>query len=326
MGVPGDGASDAARRRAEAQLAGGQYERAAAEARAGLATNPENPELLVTLASALTDLGDGRGACEAAERAISLAPEWARAHGALGDAHLIATRNGHAAFNAYNAAAQLDPHNYSHFLGRAQATLFLLPRRQVIEVRTKTRRKELLESAARDAEYALQLAPESALAHTVRGRVHLAAGEWWYANEAAKRALSINPTSSFALQTRGVALQHLGDVRGASEAFVSAGKQDPRSEHSIKHLRNLKVAAPASIVALWVASRFLFAIGENSGTAGMVFVAIVVAISSAVYLVWRARRAREMTPEARRALEVDRKLRRANALQRVRHWLPHRHR
>ena len=324
MGAPDDGANGLARRRASTLFAAGQYEQAAAEARAGLAVDPEDAALLVTLASALTELDDKRG-CEAAERAVALAPDWARAHGALGDAHLVTTRNGHAAFQAYNAAAQLAPEQYTHYAGRAQATLLLLPGRRQIEV-TKKRRNELLASAARDADYAIVLAPDSSFAHTVRARVHLAAGESWYANEAAKKALSIDPTSSYALQARGLAMQQLGDVRGASEAFVAAGRQDPRSEQSIKHLRNLKVAAPASLAAVWVASRIVLAASGGGSSAGVTFTSILFATALLVFLLWRRRRVGQMSAEAQQALRVDRQLRRSKTLQRVRHWLPHRHR
>lgn len=321
MGVPGEGAESAARARANALLAARQYQQAVAEARAGLATNPEDPDLLVILSMALCELEDGTGACDAAQRAIALAPDWARAHAALGDAHLMVTRNGHAAFNAYNTAARLDPEQYTYFTGRAQATLFMLPRRQVVEVQTKSRRTEMIQSAERDAEYAVRLAPNSALAHAVKARVYLAGGQAFLAKACSERALSIDPTYSFAMQTRGLALQQLGDVRGASEAFVAAGKQDPRSGSSIGHLRKLKVAAPVSLLVVFIASRLVLASAETGSTAGYVFAGFVVGAALLAYVIWRVQRFRQLTPEAQRALRVDRKLRRSKRFHKWIQWV-----
>lgn len=299
-----------ASRRASALVVAGQYARAAEVARTALATDPDNAGLLVTLSLALTHSLDGAGACEAADRAIAAAPDWAAGHGALGDAHLIATRHWPAAVEAYNQAIRLDPSEYSYFTGRAQATLHLAPEGKFLTSKRRTFRDEVLRSARRDADYALHLEPHAPLSHVTLGKVLIATEQPLAAKAAADRALAIDPTNDVALQVRGIALQQLGDVRSASEAFVSAARQNPRSEAPMQLLRGLKVTGPLSFFLLWIALRVAASSGASGPVAGILGVLLAAGVIG-YYLLKRRQAARQIAPEARRALQLDRQLRRS---------------
>lgn len=321
--VDGQQTSASARAGALALLAAGRYADAAATARSRLAADPADVSLLIVLAASLTSLGEADAAVDAATRAIAAAPEQARCHGALGDAHLIATRKYRRAIDAYNEAARIDPMEPSYFTGRAQATLHIVPERRRSTppkpgaAWASRRNGGALLSARRDAEHARRLDPNSATVHVVMAKVLMAEGRQLTARQAVEYALRLDPSNVVALQVSGLALQQVGDVRGASESFVSAARHDPRSNTSLNLLRNMRVSVPIGAFGTFALVRIAAASGVALGfpewAAGLLAVVVLGSIVG-WDLARRRRLRREFTPAARDALQHDRQLRRSDRL------------
>jgi tetratricopeptide (TPR) repeat protein len=287
-----------------------RYDDAVDAARRALVERPDDSTLLVLLSTAFVHTGRGDEAVDAAQRAIAADPGLAVAHGALGDAHLLGTERWHHAVDAYSRAIAIDPHESSYFTGRAQATLHYVP--DGTPIRRRSSGTEAMASARADAMRALALEPDSALPHVVYAKVELSARNPIGARQAAEHALRIDPNSAIALQVRGIALQQLGDIEGASQSFVDAAREDPRSDAPIRLLRNVKVSIPLAIVAAVFGVRVVVGIAAATGfsevAAGVAAVVVLLA-TAAWYAVRRRRLRRRMIPAARAALAHDRRIR-----------------
>ena len=308
MPDPADPANpvDQARERARALVKLGRYPEAAAAARDGLASTPDDPGLVLLLAVAMCESGEAAEALPVAQQAVALRPYDARAHRTLGWVIYKLGRHGEAAQQlAY--ALSLDPHDPESHIMRAEACIKQAQRRRL----QTRRRSDLIGEAERHAAEAVRLEPASAGGYLVHGKASLANGNGGAAAMWAQQALSVEPDHPVGHQVLGLAAQLRGDTRTAADHYVQAGKLNPRSDSSMKMLRSLRAAGPVSGIGLFLVVRLALTSGGMGGGAVMAVLIGVTLVGLVLYRFvwpgWQARRT--MSDEARRALARDRQLR-----------------
>lgn len=188
----------------------GRPDLAEPELRRALASDPDDPDLHVFLALALTDLGrSGEGLAEA-ERGVGLEPGFALAHYARAAALLDLDR-GRDAEAAAREAIRLDPHDVG---ARVVLAAALLGRRQRDEALAVT-------------DEALALDPEHAGAANMRAQVLVALGRRDEAAATVEGVLARNPESAHSHANRGWTLLHQNRPRDAMAAFREALRLEP---------------------------------------------------------------------------------------------------
>lgn len=282
----------------------GRFAEAADAARSGLAVDPDDPQLVLLLAIALCDGGDTAAAVSAAEHAVALRPDYALAHRTLGWAIYKTGRYAEAADRLAHAVS-LDPHDAETHVMRAEARL-----KQASRV-NKRLRDALIADAEFHAVEAVRLEPARAGGYLAHAKACITRDNAAGASVWADKALSVEPDNPVGHQVLGIVAQLRGDTRTAADHYVNAGKLDPRSDSSIKLLRNLRSALPISGVAVFVVAQVALRSGR---AAGGIVALVVVTVALAAFVAyrfvwprWAARRA--MSEEARRALARDRELR-----------------
>jgi tetratricopeptide (TPR) repeat protein len=152
--------------------------------------------------------------------------------------------------------------------------------------------------------------PDDAASHVIDGKCHLLHRNAIQAEQAARTALAIDPEDAAAHQVLGVALQMQGSMREAGDAYVAAGKLNPRSSNSGSLLEGLaKGAAPAGLVAFLVFQLAAKAGGRSAVDAGVPewLVLAMLVMGIVVFVAIRRRRARavafaQLSPHARAVL------------------------
>jgi tetratricopeptide (TPR) repeat protein len=291
--------------RTRALIGLGRYDEAAAAARSGLTSTPDDPDLALLYASALCETRDP-DALAAARHAVALQPDRAATHRVLGWAIYRTGRYAQAA-DVLAHAISLDPRGAETHVMRAEALLKMAPGSRM----QRRMRDALTDEAHAHAAEAVRLRPSTAGGYLVHAKACLAQGDPAGARGWAERALSVEPDHPVGHQVLGLAAQLRGDTAAAADHFVDAGKLDPRSNTPITLLRGLRTSLPVGVVTIFVAIRVAGAVGGALGGAA-VAVAMVVTVVPAVLAYrtyggrWRARR--QMSDEARRALARDRRL------------------
>lgn len=203
-----------------AWLEAGQLEDALTAYRTAATMQPEDPEIQLALAQALTRLGRFAEAIRHGERAVALAPDLRLAHLHLAEAYRSAGRWADAAETAL-VALRLAPDDRDVRTIAAQALAELAVRRPRHE-----RERALVELSR-----ARELAPADAGIAFTEGNGWAAAGEFHAAIEAYRRALAIDATLVAARNNLANALLIVGRVEEAIVEYeqVLAARPDDRS-------------------------------------------------------------------------------------------------
>jgi tetratricopeptide (TPR) repeat protein len=281
-----------------------RWEEAAAEARAGLASDPRDADLALLYAIALCEARDEE-ALAAAQQAVALQPDAAKAHQILGWATYGSGRYAQAA-DVLAHAISLDPHD---------AESHVMPAEALLRMTQGHRRMDhtLAAEAHAHAEEAVRLRPSAAGGYLVHAKACLAEGSAAGATAWAAEGLSVEPDNPVGHQVLGLAARQRGDLRSASDHFVDAGRLDPHSDRPIKLLRNPRAVSPAVvIVATVVGTQMVRVLNLTLGPAIAAAVVVVILLAVVLYFAYGGRRhaRREMSDRAREVLDRDRNLRR----------------
>lgn len=298
--------TDSARERARALVDLGRYPEAAAVAREALAATPDDFGSLVLLAVALCESDQAGEALPAAQQAVALRPDSAHAHRTLGWVTYRLGRYDEAAAILAHALT-LNPHDAETHVMRGEAMLKLAHRTKF----PHRRRSELIDQAERHAAEAVRLEPHAAGGYLIHGKAAASQGQGAIAESWGRKALAVEPDNPVGHQVLGLAAQLRGDTRVAADHYVEAGKLNPRSDSSMKMLRNIRATGPVGGIALYIIVRVAITSGRVGGAAIAAVVATLVIAAALLYRFvwprWQARRT--MSATARQALARDRQLR-----------------
>ncbi len=175
-----------------------------------------------------------------------------------------------------------------------------------------------LAQARRVADAALQLGPDQAISHVAAAKVSLAEGTPQRALGEAERALQLEPNNSVGHQVRGLALQLLGKTKGpATPSSPLPAPNPPRTPVAV-FFRKLASGRGREVGFIGAIAAGILIRGGGRGLANLgvpgwlVLVFAVVVIVGYFWWLRRTRRAlatNELSDEARRIVEADRKLR-----------------
>ncbi len=189
----------------------GSLERAIARYQQVLAISPDYPAAWVGLSISYADqatsgqrnLAEGFNLSrEAANKALSIAPDFAPAYASLGDMALVENNIAESAAH-YTRALELAPANPD--ILRSSASL--------IEALGR------LEENIATQEYLRALDPVDASQHNSLGRAYLRVGRWEQAIESFNTALSLSPARTATNYQTGIALLAMGSPQAALAAF-----------------------------------------------------------------------------------------------------------
>jgi tetratricopeptide (TPR) repeat protein len=186
------------------------------------ALDPTNPAVHVCAARALLGLDRNLEAAAAARAAVQVKPDLAEGH-ALGAAALVRA----ALRDHRDQAAALASH--AVVAGREAVRLrpLAIYYADLAQAAAIAGDRFLADRAARQA---IRLSPGTASVWVAASLVAIRNRNWSAAAEAANRALSIDPTSSAALNNLGVAMRNGFRMRSAARLFADAARQDPTSK------------------------------------------------------------------------------------------------
>ncbi|MEM9517727.1 MAG: hypothetical protein AAGA37_00270 [Actinomycetota bacterium] len=202
--------------RIQALLDLGRDGEAAEAARAALATEPENAELLLLLSIALRTVDTDR--CVApAKRAVALRPGDPNALLVLSAAQAC-VGSLLDALRAAEAARSIIPDSPRPHMMRAAIVMA-----NAMNVGRRAGRRYLVEARS-DAQRALALAPNDPDVQVLLGEIADAAGDTAAARGHANRALAIDPAHPEALTLLGSAAEADGDIRSAGEMYLRGGR------------------------------------------------------------------------------------------------------
>ncbi len=292
----------------------GQFRRAKQLAGEAIAGDPDNPELLYFLSVALCEVDGLDEALPIAERAVALCPQEARFLTFLGYCY-AASDKFDAGYVAFSAAERADPSDGASFSLHVDA---LLRDPRVLN----SHRIVFLAKARFLVDHLLRTDPAVPHTYLSQGKLFLAEHSWTQASDAARNALSIDPENPIAHQILGLALQELGQVTDAGDAFLRAGQASPDGS-SRNLLRQLGRTAPSPAGAL-LGGVFVVVIILETESLGEALSTLGFFLAASVWIWWwRARhrvspkvRYQRLSPTARRASKLDRKLRRRRFLRR----------
>jgi tetratricopeptide (TPR) repeat protein len=218
------------------------------EKRAG---DSRDPLLFYYLARGRSEVADMRGAIAAAEQAVQLDPNFARARASLGTLLLSAGRETEA-LQQLNAARDADPGSVDAYLGLA---LFY-------------QRFEGWDRVATFAEVVTRLAPENVSAWILRGQAAAQLGQQQQAAGFYERAAGAAPQAAVPLALASRARLALDDVDAAEKEAREAVRLDPKDAGALAALgfallRRGKERLPEAARAFEQA----IALGETSGDA-----------------------------------------------------------
>lgn len=273
-----------------------------------LAEIPQDAAMHSYLGLALNGLGRLEEALTSTENAIALNPGNYRFFEQRG--LLLSKLGRHAdASIAFEQALHLNPTDsytkaaYVEALLREPATS--RPTQRPARI---ARSSELVESM-------LENDPDSETTHLMHGKVLLAKNQNTQAQRAARRALAIDPNNAVGHQLLGMTQQNQGNVRAAGDSYVAAGKLNPHSTHSRDLLAGLgKGAAAVPLCGFFLLSRVARTGSKGAVHAGVpiaIVLVIVLAVAAAAIANRRKQRTAsspDLSPEARRIYEANKKL------------------
>lgn len=191
-------AFEAYNNRALAELALQQPQEAVQDALAGIALNPDNGPVHLTLARAYLALNQPEKALDAANQALTLSPNAPGGYVLLGQLQL-ARGDWRASVTEENLALQRDPGDADAYMARAMA-----------EVAGGDLKTGLL-----DANKAAALGGMDPRVHLIRGLAAAAAADWQVAGAEEAQYLAQDPDNVYALLVHSQAQQMLGDNASA---------------------------------------------------------------------------------------------------------------
>lgn len=315
-----------------------RYDEAAAAARAALATEPDDPDLLEVLVTALVDGDHPMAAVGPARRLLVVRPDDARPHQLLGWSLHRSKQFGDALPHLRRAVALAPTSVQAHvMLGDC---LVAAASRQ----RHRATALALRWEAEQHGDAAIRLDPSRATGYFARASAALL----WNPSEAeawAQRGLEREPGNPVGHHLLGIVARSRGDVRTASDHFITAGRIDPRGKRALDDLRSLKSVFPGSapdrsdrahdaladrssstssdlrtllvlLVVVLVVAVLIGRVAASSKGPVVGLIALAAAVVGAVGLVWwwsttaRLNPRNQLSDEAKRVLEQDRAARR----------------
>lgn len=192
------------------------------ETRRALADDPENADLHLVLARALSRQRDTDEALDAANRAVSLSPGFWYAHWVAGDVLSGAGRE-REALAAFQNALACDAEKVLIYEGLARGHYVLGEWPRVIEA----------------AEQGLSRKPDDGFLLELTSLALVKVHDHARAREHAARALRLAPESASAHRTYGIVAMDTGDHKGAAEAFREALRLAPESGKAARLLLEL---------------------------------------------------------------------------------------
>lgn len=298
--------TDAMDRRAWQLIELRRYQEAMEVARQGLAADAHDAELLAALATAQAELRDILGAIDTSKRLIALRPDDDRGHVLFAHAQSLFGRDA-IAVESYERALAIDSTNAMTHARLVEALL-----RQAPEGRMRrSLANRLIGRAETHASEALKLAPGSPVSHLVMAKVMLARHDHAAAQAHTENALRIRPDHHVGHQLLGIVAESRGDVGAAGDHYVNAARLNPRSTTSTALLRRMRTAAPVGAMVVFLLVRPIIGLARLVGglAAGVV---ILVGLSGLVYFLYlrpRWRTDQALSDDAKRALEIDRRVR-----------------
>ena len=283
--------AQSALRQGRAQVAADRFREAIRVLRPAAALNPQDVDLLCTLAQALMLAGQTAEAITVARSAAALVPPSDWPLRILAEAHL---RAGHEqdALEAALAAQRISSNSVLVLEGLAEAQLASDHAREAVETATLV----------------INVAPNSANAYDVRGRAFLKLKKYVDAEHDFREALHLQPAIWVYNNNLGVALRGQKRDKAAVEAFEKAVKANPQSGVARNNLVGATSAyvAAGTLLVLLLAIRTLPTLLRNWHLpawlyAGLVAGGIVVAIVGG--WLWGRYRRRQLNPTVARVYE-----------------------
>ncbi|MEL7155767.1 MAG: tetratricopeptide repeat protein, partial [Actinomycetota bacterium] len=271
----------------------GRPEEAAQVAAEALTTDPDNAELLAARAEALVEF-DPKSALEPAQRAVTLAPDQPLIMRSLLRVQWRAGKL-QPALETADRLRTMAPEMPEAHAWRSGVLVS-----QIAASNRRVPKKRDLAEAKASAERAIEVAPWWPSAHVMLGRVLLIDGRADDATAAAGTALQLDPNSAMAHELMGDIHQMQGNIREAGDHYVSAGKASPDAG-ATSRLRELeRPALIAGGIGAFFVARLLVTALRVSGSTPIVALVIIVAVVVGLYLLYRRRQAK-----ARAALSTE---------------------
>jgi tetratricopeptide (TPR) repeat protein len=274
-----------------ALVAADRFREAVELLRPAAALNPQDADLLCTLAQALMLAGQTAEAITVAQAASALVPPTDWPLRILAEAHLREGR-GREALEAARAAQQINPKSVLVLEALADSQLASGHAREARETAT------LL----------IDLAPTSANGYDLRGRAFLKLKKYVEAEHDFQDAVHLAPANWVYNNNLGVALRGQKRDKAAVEAFEKAVKANPRSGTARNNLVGATSAyvGAGTLLVLLLAIRTLPTLLRNWNLpawlyAGLVTAAIIVAIVGGWF--WRRHRRRQLSPTVERVYQ-----------------------
>lgn len=233
--------------RAELLAEAGRHGEAISLLEQGLAVEPEDEELLETLARVQLDV-DAGAALAAAERLHAVAPENPNASLVAAWSSWRLGRKGAARRHA-EEAVRLAPWSAAAHAALGQA-----------EVGRRFRYRRAREAAER----AVELAPESTVGYVTAGNVELGRGRWRRASRWYRRALDVDPDDATAQANLAIADRAGGRLGGAFDNALAVLRVDPADAHARAVLDDT-IATTISHL-LWIVLALCVVVGIVVGT------------------------------------------------------------
>ncbi|HLZ95878.1 MAG TPA: tetratricopeptide repeat protein [Candidatus Dormibacteraeota bacterium] len=211
--------ASAAAQRANALMAVGRYPEAIRDLIAALASAPQDPELLCTLALAYLNSGHPKDGLQFSRRAVAAAPDDDWPYRLLSLA-LRRTGKPKAALDAAMAAQRINPESQLVLMSVAGAQ---------VEAR-------MTNEALGTANRAVAAGPENPDAYNLRGQVLIAQKRYAEAEADFRYALRMNPTDWVYNNNLGVVLRRQNKKKDAVEAFERAVRANPRARTARQNL------------------------------------------------------------------------------------------
>ncbi len=223
-------------------LSTGRYEEARDMAVRALSVDPTSAPAHMLDALALMGLRRHRQAIEAARAAVSADPQSPSTHMLLSQA---IARSPHHDMRPFSDEA----------IGPAREAVRLAPAdwRAHLTLARAYGGSKLIPEADRAIRQAISLNPRSADVWVVGSYIALQHQNWYAAEDAARRALALEPDSQAATTNLGIAMRNQGKGGLGAVAFLDAARIDPRSEGARENVENIGFLHMARYAAVLVA-------------------------------------------------------------------------
>lgn len=287
-----------------------RYDEAVDALEAQLATNPADTNALRLLCLAECGREDPTAGLRYVQRAVSIAPDDGRNHSMRGIA-LSELKHFDEAYAAFDRSLELRPTSARTRADYVNAIL----RDPKMEGRLPNR--QLRAKALTLAKQAVELEPEQIDSHLAMAKAHAIDRSWKKAEEAARRALTIDASNATALTVLAAVQEQQGKLREAGDSYVAAGRADP-TRASADNLSGLGKLAPVGLGLGYIILKLMSVGGKGARAGGassgaIIAVIVVIGIIGLLYMALRedkpapvrTRDYSHLSPEARRIAEAN---------------------